>query len=191
MIRLATLATAGHGYLNFMGNEFGHPEWIDFPSEGNRWSHQYARRQWHLVDEPHLRYRHLGAFDRDMIYTAKEKRFPQGGDVYLLHIDDDEKLLAFMRNELVFIFNFHPRRSYEECRIPAAPGSYRIVLDTDRESYGGFNRQDASMTHETMTDRIHRHYLSLYLPSRTAIVLERQNLSLENSNLETTKRKVT
>jgi 1,4-alpha-glucan branching enzyme len=177
MIRLATLATAGNGYLNFMGNEFGHPEWIDFPREGNNWSHKYARRQWHLVDESHLRYRQLGAFDRDMIQSAREKGFPDGGDVYLLHSDDDDKVLAFSRDEIVFIFNFHPRRSYDDYRIPAAPGSYSIILDTDGEIYGGFNRQDLSVIHETITDRIHRHFLSLYLPCRTAILLERQNLS--------------
>ena len=128
------------------------------------------------MDESHLRYRHLGAFDRDMIHTAKVKGFPRGGDIYLLHSDDDNKVLAFLRNERVFIFNFHPRRSYENFRIPAAPGSYRIILDTDHENYGGLSRQDASMIHETVTDRIHRHYLSLYLPSRTAILLERQNI---------------
>ena len=178
MIRLATLATAGHGYLNFMGNEFGHPEWIDFPREGNQWSYKYARRQWHLMDDSHLRYRHLGAFDRDMINTAKEKGFPRGGDVYLLHSDDDNKVLAFLRDEIVFIFNFHPRRSYKDYRIPAAPGNYRIILDTDHENYGGFRRQDASIIHETVTDRIHRHYLNLDLPSRTAFLLERQNVPI-------------
>lgn len=183
MIRLATIATAGHGYLNFMGNEFGHPEWIDFPREGNQWSHKYARRQWHLIDESHLRYRHLGMFDRDMIHAAKEKGFPKGGDVYLLHFDDDNKVLAFLRNEMIFIFNFHPRQSYNDYRIPAAPGSFRIILDTDHEVYGGFSRQDASMIHETVTDRIHRHYLSLYLPSRTAIILERENLPANMSEL--------
>lgn len=177
MIRLATLATAGHGYLNFMGNEFGHPEWIDFPREGNQWSHKYARRQWHLIDDPDLRYRHLGAFDCDMINIAKEKGFPIGDEVYPLHLDDNNKVLAFLRNEMVFVFNFHPRRSFDDYRILASPGSYQIILDTDLEIYGGFNRQDASIIHDTVTDRIHRHYLSLYLPSRTAIILEREHLA--------------
>jgi 1,4-alpha-glucan branching enzyme len=190
MIRLATLATAGHGYLNFMGNEFGHPEWIDFPREGNQWSHKYARRQWHLIDDPDLRYRHLGAFDRDMIHIAKEKGFPIGDGVYLLHSDDEDKVLAFLRNEMVFVFNFNPRRSYSGYRIPVAPGSYRIILDTDSEEYGGFNRQDPSMIHETVTDRIHRHYLSFYLPSRTAIILEHENIPINLSIRQTNQEEV-
>jgi 1,4-alpha-glucan branching enzyme len=176
MIRLATLAAAGHGYLNFMGNEFGHPEWIDFPREGNQWSYHYARRQWHLMDDPHLRYSHLAAFDRDMLRCAREGGFPRGDEPYLLHADEDNKVLAFMRNEIVFVFNFHPRHSYENYRISAAPGAYRLLLDSDDESYGGFDRQDASVIHETITDRIHRHYLSLYLPARTAMALERQDI---------------
>ncbi len=174
MIRLVTLSTAGHGYLNFMGNEFGHPEWIDFPREGNQWSYRYARRQWRLFDDPRLRYRHLGIFDRDMIRTAVEKEFPAGGYAYLLCADENDKVLAFLRNDIVFVFNFHPMRSYEGYRIPAAPGAYQLLLDSDDETYGGFGRQDASLIHQTATDRIHRHYLRLYLPSRSAVLLERQ-----------------
>ena len=121
----------------------------------------------------------MGAFDRDMIHSASEKRFPDGGDVYLLHSDDDNKVLAFSRNEIVFIFNFHPCRFYNDYRISAALGSYLIILDTDYEIYGGFSRQDLSMIHETITDRVHRHYPSLYLPCRTAILLERQNVSIK------------
>jgi len=175
MIRLATLTTAGHGYLNFMGNEFGHPEWIDFPREGNQWSHRYARRQWHLVDNPDLHYAHLGVFDRDMIRMAGKKGIPGGEAAYRLHADEGDKVIAFLRGELVFVFNFHPGRSFEHYRIPAAPGGYRILLDTDAGAYGGFDRQDTSVVHETVTDRIHRHHLSLYLPSRSALVLERCN----------------
>ncbi len=172
MIRLATLATAGHGYLNFMGNEFGHPEWIDFPREGNNWSYHYARRQWHLMDDPQLRYRHLAAFDRDMTALAVRSEIPAGQDLYLLHMDEGTHILAFMRAERVFVFNFHPERSYTDYWISAAPGAYRIVLDTDRNPYGGMERQDPLLVHHTLTDRIHRHFLSLYLPSRTAVVLE-------------------
>jgi 1,4-alpha-glucan branching enzyme len=177
MIRLITLATAGHGYLNFMGNEFGHPEWIDFPREGNQWSYRFARRQWSLADNSQLRYSQLNAFDRDMIHLAAKKGFPGGDAAYLLHSDDNTQVLAFLRNDIVFIFNFHPRRSYEGYRIPAYPGRYRLIMDTDHVSYGGFGRQDASVVHATMADRIQRHFLSVYLPSRTAIILALQNVS--------------
>jgi 1,4-alpha-glucan branching enzyme len=71
MIRLITLSLGGEGYLNFMGNEFGHPEWIDFPREGNNWSYFYCRRQWHLADDPALRYEYLLQFDKEMIQLAK------------------------------------------------------------------------------------------------------------------------
>ncbi|MFZ1862702.1 MAG: alpha amylase C-terminal domain-containing protein [Polyangiales bacterium] len=171
IIRLATLATAGNGYLCFMGNEFGHPEWIDFPREGNQWSYAYARRQWHLAEDEGLRYRHLGAFDRDLMALARTYGVPDGQDEYLLHADEGNKILAWLRAGLVFAINFHPSRSFPDYRIPAAPGSYRTVLDTDRRRYGGFDRQAPDIEHHTMPDRIARHFLSLYLPSRTALVL--------------------
>lgn len=172
MIRLITLATAGHGYLNFMGNEFGHPEWIDFPREGNRWSFRHARRQWQLMDDPGLHYRSLGHFDRSLTHIARTRKFPDGRPCFLLHQDEGTKILAFLRAGLVFVFNFHPDRSFTDYWIPAPPGAFRIILDTDRSRYGGLERQEPDLMHHTMTDEIHRHYLSLYLPSRTALVLE-------------------
>jgi len=171
MIRLATLGTAGHGYLNFMGNEFGHPEWIDFPREGNHWSYAHARRQWPLADDEKLRYRHLAAFDHDLIGLARSYGIPDGKDEFLLHSDDETKVLAWLRGGLVFAMNFHPSRSFTDYRIPAAPGTYRTVLDTDRPEYGGFSRQASDISHHALPDRIQRHFLSLYLPSRTALVL--------------------
>lgn len=171
MIRLITLATAGHGYLNFMGNEFGHPEWIDFPRSGNQWSYRYAQRQWHLSDAPQLRYHQLARFDRDLMAMAKNLGLPGGQDQFMLHLDESSKVLAFMRGDAVFVFNFHPQQSIPDHWIPAPPGGYRIVLDTDRGEYGGLNRQDFDIVHRTITDRIHRHFLSLYLPARTALVM--------------------
>lgn len=171
MIRLVTLGTAGQGYLCFMGNEFGHPEWIDFPREGNDWSYAYARRQWRLAEDETLRYHQLAAFDHDLIALAREHGVPDGKDEFLLHADEDTKVLAWLRAGLVFVANFHPTRSFPDYRIPAAPGSYHTVLDTDRSAYGGFERQSADVRHHALPDPIHRHFLSLYLPSRTALVL--------------------
>jgi len=175
MIRLATLATAGDGYLNFMGNEFGHPEWIDFPRGDNGWSYNHARRQWHLVDDSMLRYGQLGAFDRDMIALARSRNMPAQaqGTPYLLHVDEGGKVLAFMRQRMIFIFNFHAQHSHTSYGIPAAPGDYRVILDTDLGKYGGFDRQDSGVLHHSVTDEIHRHFLYLYLPARSAVVLER------------------
>jgi 1,4-alpha-glucan branching enzyme len=171
MIRLVTLANAGAGYLTFMGNEFGHPEWIDFPREGNDWSYAHAHRQWYLADDPALRYRHLAAFDRGLMTLAHEYGVPDGEESFLLHIDEEAKVLAWLRAGLVFVASFHPNRSFPDYRVPAPPGTFQIVLDTDRSEYGGFDRRDATQHHHALPDRIQRHFLSLYLPSRTAMVL--------------------
>lgn len=174
MIRLVTLATAGNGYLNFMGNEFGHPEWIDFPREGNGWSYKYARRQWSLVDDETLRYRKLARFDADMVGLARRSNLLGSGNPRLLHEHNDDKVLAFERAGHLFIFNFHPSRSWNGYRIDAPPGKYRLVLDSDAEIYGGHGRLEPDQAHFTRPEgkeqRL-RHFLSLYLPTRTALIL--------------------
>lgn len=175
MIRLITLATAGSGYLNFMGNEFGHPEWIDFPRPGNEWSYHYARRQWRLVDDPRLRYRQLAIFDHDMIGLARKQGVLKSPAARLVWEHNDDKILIFERGGLVWVFNFHPTRSFSDYRFPAAPGRYGIVLDSDDRRYGGFDRIDRNQVHFTLASA-HAHYtshrLSLYLPNRTALVLK-------------------
>jgi len=148
-----------------------HPEWIDFPREGNQWSFRYARRQWHLADDPFLRYHYLARFDQDMIALGKDRKVPDGQELFLLQLDQSAKVLAFMRGEVIFVLNFHPNQSLTDHWIPASPGGYQIVLDTDRGAYGGLDRQDLGIVHRTITDRIHRHFLSLYLPARTAMVM--------------------
>ena len=174
MIRLITLATAGHGYLNFMGNEFGHPEWIDFPREGNGWSYQYARRQWPLVDNPDLKYQYLDRFDKAMIRLAREADLFAAAWPYLLHEHNDQKVLAFHRNGFVFAFNFHPSDSYADYCFHAPPGVYRMVLDTDAPAFGGNGRLVPGQGHQTLAGNPGvgtAHLLHLYLPTRTAIVL--------------------
>lgn len=171
LIRLITLATAGHGYLNFMGNEFGHPEWIDFPREGNGWSFKFARRQWHLVEDPNLKYRLLAQFDRIMIALAKEFGLLGSPAARLLHEHTDHKVIAFERSNLIFAFNFHALESYMDYRISAPPGKYQMILNSDESIYGGHNRLEPDQIHFTQTDDNRHHFLSLYLPTRTAIVL--------------------
>lgn len=119
MIRLVTLATINGGYLNFMGNEFGHPEWIDFPREGNGWSYKYARRQWSLVDREDLKYKFLGKFDEDIIHLVRSKRNFQATPVEKLWDKDDDQVLAFKRGDLVFVFNFNPSKSFSDYGILA------------------------------------------------------------------------
>ncbi len=174
MIRLVTLATAGSGYLNFMGNEFGHPDWIDFPRQGNQWSLRYARRRWHLVDDPHLKYRFLARFDRRMIDRFKRFDLLSAGEPNLLRDHDGDKVLAFLRGGWVFAFNFHPSQSFFDYGIPAPSGSYRLELDSDGIDVGGHGRLVPNQVHHALADQSHSwgSRLSLYLPSRTAIVLK-------------------
>jgi len=171
MIRLFTLAGGGEAYLNFMGNEFGHPEWIDFPREGNGWSFHYCRRQWSLKHNGFLKYQWLGDFDRDMIHLTKEQQiFKQRmGDLRLNK--QPEKMLAFSRGGLLFAFNFHPSNSLTGVLIPVHnPAEYTVALSTDDEQYGGFG-QIQHITYETKLFN-GQEYVELYLPARTAVVLK-------------------
>ena len=175
MIRLVTIGTSGGGYLNFMGNEFGHPEWIDFPRVGNNWSYKYARRQWSLVDNMDLRYHFLADFDRAMIHLISENKILDQPYCYLILDNQGDQVLVFERNHFVFVFNFNPTQSFTDYGIGTGPGKFETVLNTDAPEYGGFGRIDESITHYAMKSGklSSPHYLKLYLPSRTAIVLHR------------------
>ncbi|UCH23984.1 MAG: alpha amylase C-terminal domain-containing protein [Deltaproteobacteria bacterium] len=176
IIRLITLVTAGNGYLNFMGNEFGHPEWIDFPREGNNWSYKYARRQWHLVDDPKLKYQFLAQFDRDMISLAKKFQLFVSSGPHLLYEHADDKIVVFTRSDLLFAFNFHPAQSYSDYGFEAPAGKYKLILNSDAPEYGGHDRLVASQVHFTRFDNLAGRrcdFLSLYLPTRTALILQR------------------
>ena len=178
MIRLATIAAINGGYLNFMGNEFGHPEWIDFPREGNGWSHKYARRQWNLVDNEELCYHLLGDFDRKMLEViTSEKKFNETPIQEIWHNDGDQ-ILAFSRGELIFVFNFSPTRSYSDYGFLVPEGSYNVVLNTDAKEYGGFGFADDTVEHFTNTDPLyekdHKGWLKLYIPARSAVVLRKK-----------------
>ena len=174
LVRFVTLATAGNGYLNFMGNEFGHPDWIDFPRGGNGWSYEYARRQWRLRDNPDLRYAFLGRFDRHMIRLAKRYRLLEGFVPSIIKDHFEHKVLAFERGGLIFVFNFHPTGSHNDYFIAAKPGQYQMVMDTDAPEYGGHGRLRRNQRHFTIPLKngdAKSHALSLYLPTRTALVL--------------------
>jgi 1,4-alpha-glucan branching enzyme len=174
LIRLVTICCAGNGYLNFMGNEFGHPEWIDFPREGNNWSYQYARRQWSLVDNPELRYEQLNAFDKAMILLQKQHSFLNDEQTECLEANEGDQVLAIRRKDLLFVFNLNPSQSFTFYGISAPAGKYRIVLNSDHSDFGGFNRIDESIDYFTRPEAqmSNRHRVHLYLPSRTAIVLK-------------------
>ncbi len=169
MIRLFTLAGGGESYLNFMGNEFGHPEWIDFPREGNGWSFDYCRRQWSLVN-PYLKYDWLNTFDRDMVALTKDNRiFDQRfGD--MCYLNEKDQVCAFSRNGLLFVFNFHHSNSLQSVRI-SVPGSgeYTVALTSDDKKYSGFQNIEAR-AYTTMTER-NQHFIELYVPARVCLVL--------------------
>ncbi len=172
MIRLLTIMTAGDGYLNFLGNEWGHPEWIDFPREGNGWSYDHARRLWHLVDDTNLRYRYLNAFDRDMIKLVKKEDIFRFRPEPMVR-DNEQQVLIFSRGGLLLAFNFNPSQSFPDYRFGAAPGKYVEILDTDSKAYDGFQRISGAVPHFTLYDEAAGYnQLSLYLPSRSALVLK-------------------
>lgn len=172
MIRLYTLAGGGEAYLNFMGNEFGHPEWIDFPREGNGWSFHYCRRQWSLRDNGLLKYEWLGQFDEDMIKLTKEADLfsMRMGDLRMK--DSDKQVIVFYRKGLLFAFNFSPTHSYTDIRVPLpAIADYTVALCTDDGIYGGFD-QVQHITYPAQVDGQGNSAITLYLPARTAVVLK-------------------
>lgn len=179
MIRLVTLTTINGGYLNFMGNEFGHPEWVDFPREGNGWSYKHARRQWNLVDDKNLKYHFLGDFDKDMLRLVKQT--PEFQDKKLIRYWDsnDDQVLAYGRDDLLFVFNFNPTVSFVDYKILTPVGKYRMILNTDSAIYGGNDLVDPSIEHFTEEDKLYakeeKGWLRLYIPSRTAFVLEKED----------------
>lgn len=177
MIRLVTATTINGGYLNFMGNEFGHPEWIDFPREGNGWSYKYARRQWNLVDNKDLDYHYLGDFDKKMLEVITSTKNFQNTKLQEIWHNDDDQILAYMRGDLIFVFNFNPTRSFTDYGFLVPTGSYDVVLNTDAKEYGGFGFADDSLTHLTNYDQLyvnqHKEWLKLYIPARSAVVLKK------------------
>ena len=173
LIRLLTFSLGGEGYLNFMGNEFGHPEWIDFPRAGNNNSYWYARRQWHLVDDDTLHYQNLNAFDRAMQHLDAMYHLLSDENIYLLFIHEDAKQIVYERGGLVFAFNFHTTASVTDWRIPVPQQKdYRLILNTDDTAYSGYGAvegvhypwQDVAMEGHTQS-------IQLYVPARSALVL--------------------
>lgn len=173
MIRLITISLAGEGYLNFMGNEFGHPEWIDFPREGNGWSYHYCRRQWSLADDENLKYDWLREFDKAMLCLVKENKLfnvpPES-----LFIDDEKKVIVFKRANVIFVFNFHPTDCYDGYFIKTgAEGKFTVCFSTDSEMYGGYNRIP-NATYSSDKNASGKRGIKIYLPSRTALCIKKE-----------------
>ncbi len=168
MIRFVTLVTAGGAYLNFMGNEWGHPEWIDFPRVGNNWSYHYARRQWSLVDNKDLCYKFLNQFDQRMLAIVKEHEIFSKAFANKVYTHCDDHVLALERNGVIFVFNFHPSNSYTDYGFYLSPGRYTEVFNSDLSEFGGFDRLKIGQEHLVIEEQI-----KLYLPSRSVVAIKR------------------
>ena len=173
MIRLVTLATAGDGYLTFMGNEFGHPEWIDFPREGNGWSYKYARRQWSLCKPDYLRYKYLMNFDSDMIHLFREENLLYSKPE-LIVADEEKKVLIFRRKNFIFAFDFNPSESFFGYAFDAPAGEWKLELDSDEKRYDGFERLKEGELHKSDGK------LTAYLTSRCALVFRKTTAKTTN-----------
>ena len=178
LIRLVTASTINGGYLNFMGNEWGHPEWIDFPRDGNGWSYKYARRQWDLVDREDLKYQFLNNWDNDVMHLIGGTHNFQALPIRKLWDKDDDQILAYMRGDLVFVFNFNPVKSFSDYGFLAPAGEYHGVIDSDNARYGGYGNVDEGVNHLTQPDPLYDSaglgWLKLYIPARSALILRLQ-----------------
>ena len=162
------------GYVNFMGNEFGHPEWIDFPREGNNYSFHYARRLWSLADNDLLKYDWLLKWDGKMLdQITKNKQL--GNDIFRLWLDNDRKVIAYRNKDIVYIFNFHPQNSYDSFQVPIHDkGKFKVILDTDDEEFGGLGRISKEFIYESKNlENTDYDGIEIYIPSRTALALKK------------------
>lgn len=174
MIRWITISMGAEGYLNFMGNEFGHPEWIDFPREGNNYSFHYARRLWSLADNDLLKYDWLLKWDEKMLDQIKEDD-QLGNDIFRLWLDNDRKVIAYRNKDIVYIFNFHPQNSYDSFQVPIHDkGKFKVILDTDDEEFGGLDRISKDIIYESKNlENTDYDGIEIYIPSRTALALKK------------------
>ena len=185
MIRLLTQSLGGEGYLNFMGNEFGHPEWIDFPREGNNFSYHYCRRQWNLLRDQNLRYGQLCQFDKKMNQYESVLGLMRAEHQYLTFSHEEDKLIVYEKGAALFIFNFHTSKSYENYKVGTEWGTDHILLfDTDQEGLGGHGRLNSGYSQRYVPKRgpwqNRARYVNLYLPCRSAMVLiAEENLTPE------------
>ena len=174
MIRWITISMGAESYLNFMGNEFGHPEWIDFPREGNNYSFHYARRLWSLADNDLLKYDWLLKWDEKMIDQIKKNK-QLGNDIFRLWLDNDRKVIAYRNGDIVYIFNFHPQNSYDSFQVPIHDkGKFKVILDTDDEEFGGLGRISKDFIYESKNlENTDYDGIEIYIPSRTALALKK------------------
>ena len=176
LIRMITFALGGEGYLCFMGNEFGHPEWVDFPRPGNGWSYSHCRRRWDLCDNKNLRYKYLYNWDVAMNKLDDVFNFISSPFQYVSLKHEDDKIIVFEKGDLLFVFNFHPYKSYENYKIGTKWGTkHKIVLDSDEFRFFGKGRLEYGhgnffpIINQGWNNRPNQ--FNLYIPSRTCMAL--------------------
>lgn len=173
MLRFFTITLGGESYLTFFGNEFGHPEWIDFPREGNNWSYKYARRQWSLDSDKTLKYHYLSDFDHDMLALVTKHKIMESQNAQQVNMDSENQVIIFERNNLIFVFNFSPNKSIPDYRFRVPEVSkYKIVFNSDDLKYGGFGRVDDAIVYESFSN-FGPEFLSFYCTNRTCLVFEK------------------
>ncbi len=169
MIRLFTISLGGNAWLNFMGNEFGHPEWIDFPRQENGWSYKHARRQWSLVDDENLKFGWLNEFDKEMLKFIKENDIMNAEPAWLMNADEEHKTIVFERNNLMFVFNWGSD-SIPDYEINVKnTGDYEIIFSSDDKDFGGFENIDKKVVFPSEY-RDGQVFMKIYNVSRTAVV---------------------
>ena len=176
LIRFITITLAGEGYLNFMGNEFGHPEWIDFPREGNNWSYHYARRQWSIMEDKSLKYEYLSNFDKEMLSLVKAYNVLSATDLQNIWTDEEHQLLSYRKGGLIFLFNFNPCQSFSEYELPTDEmGEYKIAFNSDEKVFGGQGRIASDYIYHTekLRNKESKTGVIIYSPSRTVLVLKK------------------
>ena len=174
LIRFATAVLSGGGYLNFMGNEFGHPEWIDFPREGNGWSFHHARRQWSLVRDPFSKFEFLSNFDRALMAHLQGHNLPAAPKAEVIWLDEQKHLMIFSRGKQLYVINWHPTQSCEHLFVYRGDddSDWRVTLSTDRTDFGGQGRIAEDVVYSP-TDTPHGKGFFVYAPARSAMVLGR------------------
>jgi 1,4-alpha-glucan branching enzyme len=174
LLRALTISLGGDAYLNFIGNEFGHPEWVDFPREGNNWSNKYARRQWSLADNKNLKYQYLENFDKELIKLFNDYNLLENKTIERLDVDNGDKVIIFKKGDFIYAFNFNSTKSFSDYSfyLPEA-AKFKIVLNSDDPKFGGFDRIDTKNQYESFVADTNR--LSLYLTNRTCLILKKCN----------------
>ena len=174
MIRLFTISLGGNAWLNFMGNEFGHPEWIDFPRLENGWSYKHARRQWSLVDDENLKFGWLNEFDKEMLKFIRENDIMNAEPAWLMNADEEHKTIVFERNNLIFVFNWG-NESIPDYEINVKnTGDYEIIFSSDDKDFGGFENIDKKVVFPSEA-REGQVFMKIYNVSRTAVVYRVRN----------------